>query len=155
MGGFGKKYILKFDPRTELLLLLLANVVAFTQHSLWVEITWVVLMLLCLFSVAAKSRRQAGCPLWALPAPAVLCFPKRAENYSQQLYHSGFLWEKGFPMLNRGNPDITENICQGAYGSPGQVSYSSRADYSPVGNHPLFSRFKGRSGIHKGCHETA
>lgn len=37
---------LKFDPRTELLLLVLANVVAFTQHSLWVEVTWVVLLLL-------------------------------------------------------------------------------------------------------------
>ena len=46
MGAPGKKYMLKFDPRTELLFLVLANVVAFTQHSLWVEITWVVLLLL-------------------------------------------------------------------------------------------------------------
>ena len=40
MNGAGKKHTLKFDPRTELLLLVLANIVAFTQHSVWVEITW-------------------------------------------------------------------------------------------------------------------
>ena len=58
MGGFGKKYTLKFDPRTELLLLVLANVVAFTQHSLWVEITWVVLLLLLL--VFCGCKKAAG-----------------------------------------------------------------------------------------------
>ena len=41
MNGEGKKHTLRFDPRTELLLLVLANIVAFTQHSVWVEITWV------------------------------------------------------------------------------------------------------------------
>ncbi|HBA48307.1 MAG TPA: energy-coupling factor transporter transmembrane protein EcfT, partial [Lachnospiraceae bacterium] len=46
MGASGKKHMLKFDPRTELLFLVLANVVAFTQHSLWVEITWFFLLLL-------------------------------------------------------------------------------------------------------------
>ena len=33
MNGEGKKHTLRFDPRTELLLLVLANIVAFTQHS--------------------------------------------------------------------------------------------------------------------------
>ena len=46
MNGEGKKHTLRFDPRTELLLLVLANIVAFTQHSVWVEITWVVFLLL-------------------------------------------------------------------------------------------------------------
>ena len=46
MNAAGKIHLLKFDPRTKLLLLVLANVVAFTQHALWVEITWVVLLLL-------------------------------------------------------------------------------------------------------------
>ena len=44
MNAAGKIHSLKFDPRTKLLLLVLANVVAFTQHALWVEITWVVLL---------------------------------------------------------------------------------------------------------------
>lgn len=46
MDRSGRKHTLKFDPRTELLLLVMANVVAFTQHSIWVEIAWVVSLLL-------------------------------------------------------------------------------------------------------------
>ena len=58
MGASGKKHMLKFDPRTELLFLVLANVVAFTQHSLWVEITWVVLLLLLI--IACGCTKAAG-----------------------------------------------------------------------------------------------
>ncbi len=58
MGVLGKKHMLKFDPRTELLFLVLANVVAFTQHSLWVEITWVVLLLLLI--IACGCTKAAG-----------------------------------------------------------------------------------------------
>ena len=58
MGVLSKKYILKIDPPTELLFLVLANVVAFTQHSLWVEITWVVLLLLLI--IACGCTKAAG-----------------------------------------------------------------------------------------------
>ena len=58
MGVLSKKYMLKFDPRTELLFLVLANVVAFTQHALWVEITWVVLLLLLI--IACGCTKAAG-----------------------------------------------------------------------------------------------
>lgn len=58
MNGSRKKNTLKFDPRTELLLLLMANVVAFTQHSVWVEITWVVLLLLLI--IACGCKKTAG-----------------------------------------------------------------------------------------------
>lgn len=58
MNGSSKKNTLKFDTRTELLLLLLANVVAFTQHSVWVEITWVVLLLLLI--IACGCKKTAG-----------------------------------------------------------------------------------------------
>lgn len=58
MNGSSKKNTLKFDPRTELLLLLLANVVAFTQHSVWVEITWVILLLLLI--IACGCKKTAG-----------------------------------------------------------------------------------------------
>ena len=57
MNGAGKKHTLRFDPRTELLLLVLANIVAFTQHSLWVEITWVVFLLLLI--VACGCQKSA------------------------------------------------------------------------------------------------
>ena len=58
MNGEGKKHTLRFDPRTELLLLVLANIVAFTQHSVWVEITWVVFLLLLI--VACGCQKSAG-----------------------------------------------------------------------------------------------
>ena len=56
--GLFKKHTLRFDPRTELLLLVLANIVAFTQHSVWVEITWVVFLLLLI--VACGCQKSAG-----------------------------------------------------------------------------------------------
>lgn len=58
MNGSSKKNTIKFYPRTELLLLLLANVVAFTQHSVWVEITWVILLLLLI--IACGCKKTAG-----------------------------------------------------------------------------------------------
>lgn len=58
MGDSEKKHTLKFDPRTEMLLLVLANVVAFTQRSVWVEITWIVLLLLLI--IACDCKKAAG-----------------------------------------------------------------------------------------------
>ncbi len=53
-----RKHTLKFDPRTELLLLVMANVVAFTQHSIWVEIAWVVSLLLLI--IVCGCKKAAG-----------------------------------------------------------------------------------------------
>ena len=58
MDRSGRKHTLKFDPRTELLLLVMANVVAFTQHSIWVEIAWVVSLLLLI--IACGCKKAAG-----------------------------------------------------------------------------------------------
>jgi energy-coupling factor transport system permease protein len=49
---------IKFDPRTELLLLVLANIVAFTQHSLIVEIAWVTILLVLI--TVCGCKRSAG-----------------------------------------------------------------------------------------------
>lgn len=57
MTEVDKKPTLRFDPRTSLLLLVLANIVAFTQDNLWVEITWVVLLLVLI--VACGCGRSA------------------------------------------------------------------------------------------------
>ena len=58
MNEASKGYSLKLDPRTELLLLVIANFVAFTQDSVWVEITWVVLLLLLI--IACGCGKSAG-----------------------------------------------------------------------------------------------
>ena len=58
MDRSGRKHTLKFDPRTELLLLVMANMVAFTQHSIWVEIAWVVSLLLLI--IACGCKKAAG-----------------------------------------------------------------------------------------------
>lgn len=57
MTEVDKKPTLRFDPRTSLLLLVLANIVAFTQDNLWVEIIWVVLLLALI--VACGCGRSA------------------------------------------------------------------------------------------------
>lgn len=54
----GKKHTLKFDPRTELLLLILANVVAFTQRSVKIEVIWVCLLLVII--IACGCLKAAG-----------------------------------------------------------------------------------------------
>ena len=49
---------LKLDPRTEILLLIVANVVAFAQRRLWLEVTWVGLLLLLI--IACGCVKSAG-----------------------------------------------------------------------------------------------
>lgn len=49
---------LKFDPRTELLLLVIANIVAFIQHSVVIEISWVIVLLLLI--IACGCKKAAG-----------------------------------------------------------------------------------------------
>lgn len=61
MKNGAKKKFLTLDPRTSLLLLIIANVVAFTQRSLWVEITWVVtLLFLITICGCGKSAIKLG-----------------------------------------------------------------------------------------------
>ena len=80
--GAGKKHTLKFDPRTELLLLVLANIVAFTQHSVWVEITWVVFLLLLIVACGCgKSAGKLAIAFGILSGAAILCIPKRAQKF--------------------------------------------------------------------------
>lgn len=67
MTSAGKIHALRLDPRTELLLLVLANVVAFTQHSLWVEMAWVGFLLVlisgcgCAKTAVKLAIAFAGC----------------------------------------------------------------------------------------------
>lgn len=58
MAGVAKSLVLKLDPRTDLFLLVLANIIAFTQRSLALEISWVVLLLA--LSVACGCRKNAA-----------------------------------------------------------------------------------------------
>lgn len=58
MNGDSKRDLLQFDPRTELLLLVIANIVAFTQRSVFVEMIWVVLLLLLI--TACGCGKSAG-----------------------------------------------------------------------------------------------
>lgn len=155
MNGAGKKHTLKFDPRTELLLLVLANIVAFTQHSVWVEITWVVFLLLLI--VACGSGKSAGKPgnrIWDLSGAAILCIPKRAKNFSQQLHDHCILCKKDFPLFDCRYDGFTENARPGIDGCTSEMAYPAGTDYSFVCNRPIFSGLERRNRLYPGCHEA-
>ena len=60
MSFAAKKGRLNFDPRTKLILLVIANIVAFTQQSIWVEIVWVVSLLVL---IAVCGCEKSACKL--------------------------------------------------------------------------------------------
>ena len=168
MNGAGKKHTLRFDPRTELLLLVLANIVAFTQHSVWVEITWVVFLLLLI--VACGCQKSAGklaiafgiClalqyyvfPNGPLSGAAILCIPKRAKNFSQQLHDHCILCKKDFPLFDCRYDGFTENARPGIDGCTSEMAYPAGIDYSFVCNRPVFSGLKRRNQLYPGCYEA-
>ena len=149
MNGAGKKHTLRFDPRTELLLLVLANIVAFTQHSVWVEITWVVFLLLLI--VACGCQKSAGKLAIAF---GILCIPKRAKNFSQQLHDHCILCKKDFPLLDCRYDGFTENARPRIDGCTPEMAYPAGTDYSFVCNRPVFSSLKRRNWLYPGCHEA-
>lgn len=65
MGDSKKTHALRLDPRTELLLLVFANIVAFTQHSIILEISWVVVLLVLII--------VCGCLSAAIKLAVVFC----------------------------------------------------------------------------------
>ena len=155
MNGAGKKHTLRFDPRTELLLLVLANIVAFTQHNLWVEITWVVFLLLLI--VACGCQKSAGKLAIAFGICLALqyyVFPKRAENFSQQLHDPCILCKKDFPVFDCGYDGFAENARPGVDGCPAEMAYPAGIDDSFVCNGPVFSGLKRRNRLYPGCHEA-
>lgn len=155
MNGAGKKHTLRFDPRTELLLLVLANIVAFTQHSVWVEITWVIFLLLLIVGLRMpKIRRQTGNRIWNLSGATILCISKRTENFSQQLHNHCILCKKDFPLFDCWYNGITENARPGIDGCTSEMAYPAGIDYSFVCNCPIFSGFKRRNRLYPGCHEA-
>ena len=144
MNGAGKKHTLRFDPRTELLLLVLANIVAFTQHSLWVEITWVVFLLLLI----------VGNRIWDLSGTAILCISKWTKNFSQQLHDHCILCKKDLPLFDCRYDGFTENARPGIDGCTSEMAYPAGIDYSFVRNGPVFSSFERRNRLYQGCHEA-
>ena len=151
MTEVSKKHTLKFDPRTELLLLVLANIVAFTQHSVWVEITWVVLLLLLI--VACGCGKSAGKLAIAFGICLALQYyvfpngPKILANYC-------ILCKKDFPLFDCRYNGITENARPGIDGCTSEMAYPAGIDYSFVCNCPIFSGFKRRNRLYPGCHEA-
>ena len=155
MNGEGKKHTLRFDPRTELLLLVLANIVAFTQHSVWVEITWVVFLLLLI--VACGCQKSAGKLAIAFGICLALQYygiPKRAENFSQQLHDHCILCKKDFPLFDCRYDGFTENARPGIDGCASEMAYPAGIDYSFVCNRPVLPSLERRNRLYSRCHEA-
>ena len=152
MNGAGKKHTLRFDPRTELLLLVLANIVAFTQHSVWLEITWVVFLLLLI--VACGCQKSAGNRIWNLSGATILCISKRTENFSQQFHDHCILCKKDFPLFDCRYNGITENARPGIDGCTSEMAYPAGIDYSFVCNRPVLPSLERRNRLYSRCHEA-
>ncbi len=156
MNGEGKKHTLRFDPRTELLLLVLANIVAFTQHSVWVEITWVIFLLLlivacgCQKSAGNDQQEQKNNPCNFNPYGVL----GKGHNICQQLHDHCVLCKKDFPLFDCRYNGITENARPGIDGCTSEMAYHAGIDYSFVCNRPIFSGFKRRNRLYPGCHEA-
>ena len=147
MNGEGKKHTLRFDPRTELLLLVLANIVAFTQHSVWVEITWVIFLLLLI--VACGCQKSAG--KLAIAFGICLALQYYVFPNGPKILASSFTIIVSYDCRYN---SITENARPGIDGCTSEMSYPAGIDYSFVCNCPIFSGFKRRNRLYPGCHEA-
>ena len=156
MNAAGKIHLLKFDPRTKLLLLVLANVVAFTQHALWVEITWVVLLLLLI--VGCGCGRSA-CKL-AVAFGICLVLQYYVLPNGPKIVASSFTIivsyaRKIFPCLIVGRDDRAENVDPGIDGRFAKMACPAEFDHSAVGDDALFSCLERRNRLYSRCDEAA
>ena len=155
MNGAGKKHTLRFDPRTELLLLVLANIVAFTQHDLWVEITWVVFLLLLI--VACGCQKSAGKLAIAFGICLALqyyVFPNGPKILASSFTILVSYARKIFPVFDCRYNGFAENARPGIDGCPSEMAYPPGTDYSFVCNRPIFSGLERRNRLYPGCHEA-
>ena len=124
MNGEGKKHTLRFDPRTELLLLVLANIVAFTQHSVWVEITWVIFLLLLI--VACGCQKSAGKLAIAFGICLALqyyVFPNGPKILASSFTIIVSYARKIFPCLIVGTMVLQKNARPGIDGCASEMAY--------------------------------
>ena len=152
MNGEGKKHTLRFDPRTELLLLVLANIVAFTQHSVWVEITWVIFLLLLI--VACGCQKSAGKLAIAFGICLALqyyVFPNGPKILASSFTIIVSYARKIFPCLIVGTMVLQKTPVRELMVA---MAYPAGIDYSFVCNCPIFSGFKRRNRLYPGCHEA-
>ena len=153
MNGEGKKHTLRFDPRTELLLLVLANIVAFTQHSVWVEITWVVFLLLLI--VACGCQKSAGKLAIAFGICLALqyyVFPNGPKILASSDHC--VLCKKDFPLFDCRYDGFTENARPGIDGCASEMAYPAGIDYSFVCNRPVLPSLERRNRLYSRCHEA-
>lgn len=100
MNTGAEKYALRLDPRTELIFLVMANIVAFTQHALWVEVSWVFLLLVLI--AACGCKKAAGRLAFAFCFCLVLqyyIFPKGPKMLAATFFIIVSYARKIFPCL--------------------------------------------------------
>ena len=73
-----------------------------------------------------EIRRQAGNRIWDLSGAAILCIPKRAKNFSQQLHDHCIVCKKDFPLFDCRYDGFTENARPGIDGCTSEMAYHIR-----------------------------
>lgn len=101
-----------------------------------------------------KIRRQTGNRIWNLSGAAILCIPKRAENFSQQLHDHCVLCKKDFPLFDCRYDGFTENARPGIDGCASEMAYPAGIDYSFVCNRPVLPSLERRNRLYSRCHEA-
>ena len=86
-----------------------------------------------------EIRRQTGNRIWDLSGDAILCIPKRAKNFSQQLHDHCILCKKDFPLFDCRYDGFTENARPGIDGCASKWHIQQGLIIPFVRNRPVFS----------------
>ena len=146
----------KVDPRTGLLLLVLANVIAFSSKSLWVELgtLGLLLFLIVLYGQFRSALKWCGAILglfalqwYILPAsPKIIATSFSIfANYARQM----------LPCLMISSLLISTLSLREVIVALAVLSYSAEADYLHLGDAAVFSRHQRGNRAYSGCHASA
>ena len=154
--GNGKKSI--FDPRAGLWILITANIIAFSDHTLWVELALIALLLVLMI----VHRRYTMAVKWAVGYCALLVFQHVILPASPMIIATSFTIFATYHPPDRSpglhDPDRSMLKCtplRYLIVRAAAVTYSPEADCGYIRDAAVLPRYPGGDRPHPGRDETA